>query len=397
VFASLIGRKLGQYTVVAELGRGQHSAVYKAWQPSLERHVALKVLRRHDKGTLRRFESEARLTAQLVEKGVPNIRQVYEVDRTDEGDIFVAMEYVEDSLRSVLRRARKRGMRMNAEASARLLIPVADALDAIHSLGWVHLDIKPQNILISQDGRALLADFGIAHRRGMRTEACTPTYASPEQAAGNRPVGPWSDIYSLGVVLYEMIAGNPPVRGDHEIVLLNQHLEARPPSPRRVNPQLSSSQERVLFKALSKSPKDRYETAGDFIQAMLATEVFLSSVVQTPARMASTTSRWLRHVSRPALLIGILLILLIVTAIVVWLLWPRPPTGALSVPGPPEPGLVLPTVAALSPTPVVRYTRQPTRTVESTATLRTSATLTPSPWATTAGTATLETIPRSKP
>lgn len=397
MFASLIGCKLGQYTVVAELGRGQYSAVYKAWQPSLDRHVALKVLRHHDKETLRKFESEARLTAQLVEKGVPNLRQVYEVDRTSEGDIFVAMEYVEDSLRNVLRRARKRGMRMNPEASAQLLAPVAQALDAIHSLGWVHLDIKPQNILISKEGRALLADFGIAHRRGMRTEACTPTYASPEQAAGNRPVGPWSDIYSLGTVLYEMIAGNPPVRGDHEIVLLNQHLEATPPSPRRVNPQLSSSQERVLFKALSKAPGDRYETAGEFIQAMLTTEVFLSSVIQTPARMASTTSSWLRRVSRPALVIGILVILLVVTVILVWILWPHPPTGSLPIPTMSEPGKALSTAPAATPTPVVRYTRQPTRTVGSTATLRPSNSPTPRPPSTSVGTATLLAIPSPTP
>ena len=231
----------------------------------------------------------------------------------------------------------------------------------------------------------------------MRTGACTPTYASPEQAAGNRPVGPWSDIYSLGVVLYEMIAGNPPVRGDHEIVLLNQHLEAKPPSPRRVNPQLSSGQERVLFRALSKSPNDRYETAGDFIQAMLSTEVFLSSVIQTPARMVSITSSWLRRVSRPALVLGILVILLIVTAIVVWLLWPRPPTGALSVPISPETGLVLPTVPSASPSPFIKYTRQPTWAVESTATLRPSVTLTPSPRATRAGRATLEATPSGAP
>lgn len=358
--ASLIGRKLGQFTVIAELGRGQHSAVYKAWQPSLERHVALKVLRRHDRETLRKFQSEARLTAQLVEQGVPNIRQVYEVERTAEGEIFVALEYVEDSLRSILRRARKRGRRMNPEASARLLVPVAQALDALHSLGWVHLDIKPQNILVSKEGRTLLADFGIAQRKGMRTGACTPTYASPEQAAGDRPVGPWSDIYSLGVVLYEMIAGNPPVRGDHEIVLLNQHLEATPPSPRRVNPQLSSRQERVLFKALAKSPKDRYEAASELVEAMMTPEVFLSSVIQTPARMASTTSSWLRRVLRPALVIGILIILLVIVVVLVWVLWPRPLTGQLPVPATVIAGMVWPTASGARPSSVAEHPRQST-------------------------------------
>jgi serine/threonine protein kinase len=106
-------------------------------------------------------------------------------------------------------------------------------------MAWgVHLDIKPQNTLIGGEGRAMLADFGIAQRQGSCTTACTPSYASPEQTAGDWPVSRWGDIYSLGVVLYEMIAGCLPVHDDHNIVLLNQHLENTPPSPRRVNPQL---------------------------------------------------------------------------------------------------------------------------------------------------------------
>jgi serine/threonine protein kinase len=327
---SLIGCMLGQYKVVAEVGRGQHSVVYKAWQPFLERHVALKVVHQHDRETLQKFEAEARLTAQLIDQGVTNIRQVWEVGQTADGYIFVALEYVEESLRNVLNRARERKYRMNPAAAARLLVPIAQALDAIHSRGWVHLDIKPQNILITTDGRALLADFGIAQRRGMLTHACTPTYASPEQAAGDRPVGPWSDIYSLGAVLYEMVAGHPPVRGDQDFVLLNQHLEAIPPSPRKVNPQLTVSQERAIFKALAKSPKDRYRTASELIEAMISPETFLSSVVQTPRLVASHTTGWLQRIPRLAVVGGLVILLLAAlasVALLVWALWPRLPIG----------------------------------------------------------------------
>jgi serine/threonine protein kinase len=314
---------MGQYTVVAELGRGQHAVVYQAWQPSLERHVALKVLHRQDEETLRKFQAEARLTAQLIEQGVANIRQVYEVSQTDDGYTFVALEYVDNSLRSVMRKAKKRRRRMNPEASAKLLIPIAQALDTIHSLGWVHLDIKPQNILLSRDGRTMLADFGIAQRRGARTHACTPTYASPEQAAGDQPVGPWSDIYSLAVVLYEMVAGHAPVRGDHDIVLLNQHLEVMPPPPRRVNPLLSVSQEKALFKALAKSPAERYRTAGEFMQGFLPTEIYRSTVIQTPSMSVVTRSSPDKRALRWALVVAIVLLVVVILALVGWVLWPH--------------------------------------------------------------------------
>ena len=111
--STLIGHVIGQYKVVAELGRGQHSVVYKAWQQSLQRYVALKVLQHYDEKTFRKFQDEARLTARFIQDGVPNIRQVYEVGQTADGYLFVALEYVDDSLRSVLRRARENNRRIN--------------------------------------------------------------------------------------------------------------------------------------------------------------------------------------------------------------------------------------------------------------------------------------------
>ncbi|MGD2206630.1 MAG: protein kinase [Anaerolineae bacterium] len=382
--ASLIGRKVGQYQVVAELGRGQHSVVYKAWQTSLGRLVALKVLHHYDQDTLEKFRAEARLTAQLIQQGVPNIRQVYEVGQTSDGYLFVALEYINDSLQNVLRRAKQRNRRMNPTSAAKLLQPVAEALNAIHNLGWVHLDIKPQNILITRGGRAVLADFGIAQRRGTQTHACTPAYASPEQAAGDRPVGPWSDIYSLGVVLYEMIAGHLPVRGDQDVVLLNQHLEVTPPSPRRVNPRLLASQERALFKALAKPSKERYETAGDFVQELLAPDSRFSSVLKTPRIIRNTTSSLSPRTRRLALVSGILVLLLAVLYLVNWVLWPgwlfsgMGATGTAVV----ETVVVTPVPPTASPTGSVWATATPTATTASTVTLAPTPSRTPRPTAT---------------
>ena len=320
---SLVGKVIGQYKVVAELGRGQHSVVYKAWQQSLQRYVALKVLRHYDEDRFRKFQSEALLTAQLLQQGVPNIRQVYEVGRTSDGQVFVALEYVEDSLQNVLRRAREKGRRISPTAAAQLLKPVSQALDALHSLGWVHLDVKPQNILIFKGGRAVLADFGIAQRRGMMTHACTPQYASPEQAAGDRPVGPWSDIYSLGVVLYQMVTGRLPVRGDQDIVLLNGHLEATPPSPRKVNPKLTHAQDRAILKALAKSPQDRFRVASHLIEAMLRPDVLVSGVMEIPSTAWRITTGWTRRIPRSARIAGLVLAFLALLFLLGWFLWPQ--------------------------------------------------------------------------
>jgi len=338
-------RTVGQYQVVTELGRGQHSIVYKAWQPSLGRWVALKVLHHSNERTLQRFRAEARLTANLVQQGVPNIRRLYEVDQTADGSVFVALELIEDSLQSLLRRARDRGQPVGAASAARLLKPIAKALDALHSLGWVHLDIKPQNILISRDGRALLADFGIAQRIGAKTHACTPLYASPEQAAGDRPVGPWSDIYSLGVVLYEMLTERLPVQGEQDLVLLHQHLEANPPAPRSLNPRLSARQERALLTALAKSPERRPHSASALVQELLPPGASISGVLQTSDLLRTTEAAPPKRASTRNLLIGGALLALALLALLGWALWPR------SSPDLPGEKTTAPATAAATATP----------------------------------------------
>jgi serine/threonine protein kinase len=380
VSSSLVGRTAGKYHVVAELGWGQHAVVYKAWQPSLERYVALKVLRHHDEAALKKFQAEAQLTARLIEDWVPNVRQVYEVGRTEDGHIFVALEYVEDSLRSIMQRAKERNRQIDPAAAARLLKPVAEALDALHRLDWVHLDIKPQNILIAKGGRAMLADFGIAQRRGTHTHACTPAYASPEQAAGDRPVGPWSDIYSLGVVLYEMVTGRPPVRGEHDLVLLNQHLDVTPPSPRKFHPRISAQDERAILRALAKSPEERYGTAGQLIQDILPAG---DPVAGAKKQARATRSGGLRRIAIP-LLAGSIVVLLLVTFFLVNRAlegqWPFSAPGATDAPPLIRVVTSTPMVPALPPSatmPTATATRRPTAVRSPTSTKAPTATLAP--------------------
>ncbi len=384
--SSLVGRTVGKYHVVAELGWGQHAVVYKAWQASLERYVALKVLRHHDEAALRKFQAEAQLTARLIEDRVPNVRQVYEVDRTEDGHIFVALEYVEDSLRSLLERAKERNRRIDPAAAARLLKPVAEALDALHRLDWVHLDIKPQNILIAKGGRAMLADFGIAQRCGTHTHACTPAYASPEQAAGDRPVGPWSDIYSMGVVLYEMVTGRAPVRGEQDLVLLNQHLDVVPPSPRKSNRQIAAHEERAILRALAKSPKERYATAGQLIQDLLpGGEPASRAKKSRTARPAG-----LRRMAVPLLAASILVLLLATLFLVNRAFqgqWPFSAPGPTAAPSLIEivtstPVVQTPPPPAATPTRRPTAIRSPTHTKPPTATLAPTFTRTPRPTAT---------------
>lgn len=372
--ASLVGRTVGKYQVIAELGRGQHSIVYKAWQPSLERYVALKVLHRYDQETLRKFQTEAILTAKLIEQGAVNIRQVYEVGQTADGYLFVAMEYIHDSLRGLLERAKRRGKTIRPVAAANLLLPIAQALDSIHRLGWVHLDVKPQNILINRSGRAVLADLGIAQRRGARTNASTPPYASPEQADGNRPVGPWSDIYSLGVVLYEAVTGRLPFRGDLPVVILHQHLTEKPPLPRSITRHLSAGQERAILRALSKDPRSRPRSATEFLNAVIQTRSRASDIFQIPSDLLRQSSN--RRIPRPVLIGGLVAAILIILLALGWLLQPYL-TGGVSDATPTAAATVMTASPSPSAAPTTAWTPRPSRTP--TATRRPTSTLAPTP------------------
>ncbi|MBN2005453.1 MAG: serine/threonine protein kinase [Anaerolineae bacterium] len=299
---------IGPYKVLQELGRGKRTIVYKARQPALEREVALKVLRQNDAETLRRFESEVRLSSSLRS---PGVRRIHEAGHTPEGYVYVAMEYVDGSLKEVMRRRFLRHQTFAPEEVVRLLRPIAQALDEIHRQGLVHLDIKPDNILVSRTGQAVLADFGITRRRGETTHEGTPLYLSPEQASGERPIGPWSDIYSLGVLIYEMLLGRAPFVGEQDFVLVRQHLEDAPPAPHTLNPAFPHDLERAVLAALSKDPARRPSSAGELLSQV---QSYPSAEGAAPGGVLPALFR--RH----PYLIGALLILPVIVTLG-WLGW----------------------------------------------------------------------------
>jgi serine/threonine-protein kinase len=351
------GDVIGSYRISQEVGRGARAVVYRAWQRTTGRWVALKVLRRRDAEVLEDFHNEARLTANI---GHSCVRKVYEVGRTPRGYPFLAMQFVDLSLRQLLRSRQEQGGTFGREELVSLLRPVAEVLDYIHRRGLVHLDIKPENILISEDGQAVLADFGSARRIGATTHEGTPKYFSPEQAAGDRPVSPKTDIYSLAVVAYEMLAGRPPFVGERDIILVRQHLEDTPPPLREANPHLPRLLETVVTDALSKDPQRRPASACAFVDSV--------------EQVAERKSVWIR---------------LLEWAKVGWTPWMWIPVGIASVilvVG----GILIVRVSVVSPTPTPTSTPTPTRAP----TVTRSATATAVPSATPTATIELTSTPR---
>lgn len=265
---ALSGHVLGQYRLVERLGRGGMATVYKAYQPSLDRYVAVKVLSAflaQDPDFAARFQREARAIAQLNH---PNILPVH--DYGQEGDlIYIVMRYVEGgTLQDML------GRPLDLDTAVEIITQMGGALDYAHQRGIVHRDVKPSNILMADRNWALLGDFGLAKMIGASTRITqtgigmgTPTYVAPEQAQGTG-VDARSDIYSLGIVLFEMLTGQVPFTGDTSLVVLLKHLKDPPPPPRQINPDIPEPVERLLLKALAKDPRDRFQRAGEMVSAL---------------------------------------------------------------------------------------------------------------------------------
>jgi serine/threonine-protein kinase len=266
---SLIG---GRYRVIHGIGSGGMALVYQALDLNLQRQVAVKVLREDliaDPAFTARFLQEARSAANLVH---PNIVTVYDFGH-DAGRYFLVMEFVDGmELKTLLRR---RG-RLPVEQAADLMIQICAGVGYAHRAGLVHCDLKPQNILVSADLRAKITDFGIARALATIPPDETnevvwgsPQYFAPEQAAGGPP-SPASDVYALGVILFEMLTGQLPFRADDSAGLAELHLRATPPSPRRIDPSIPASLEQITLKVLSKEPSARYRTADQLGRVLIS-------------------------------------------------------------------------------------------------------------------------------
>jgi len=268
--ADLVGQCLGQYQILARISKGSTSTIYKAYQPKLDRFVAVKVLSPQvvdEEGFLERFTQEARAVAQLDH---PNIVPVYDFDQ--EGDAaYLVMKYVESgTLRSMMT-----GAPMELGLTVDIVTQVGLALGYAHRRGVIHRDVKPSNILIGQGRWALLTDFGLAkilggggHITRSGVGMGTPDYMSPEQAQGS-PGDGRADLYSLGVTLYEMVTGRPPFQADSLMGVVVKHITEPPPPPRQFNPDLPKALENAILMALAKDPASRFQTAEAMVAAVV--------------------------------------------------------------------------------------------------------------------------------
>lgn len=265
--ASGEGQPFGRYLLQAEIGRGGMGVVYRAWQPDLARPVAVKMIlssRLARPEEVRRFYAEARLTARVRH---PHIVSIYEAGE-DGGQHFYAMEYIEGI--SLDRHAA--GRALDVEEACRLMAPVIRAVGHLHREGILHRDLKPANLLLDGQGKLHVADFGLAtllssdQRHTLSgTVLGTPAYMPPEQAAGKiRELTPQADIYSLGAILYELLAGRPLYEDDSPARLLLQVIEREPQPVQRFNRNVPRSLWWVVRRSLEKTPEQRYQSADAF-------------------------------------------------------------------------------------------------------------------------------------
>ncbi|MBI9046483.1 MAG: protein kinase [Anaerolineaceae bacterium] len=277
--ANLTGKTLGKYEINDRLGKGGMAEVYKAYHPRLDTHVAIKVLYSHlidEDNFLTRFEREARSVASLRHT---NIVRIFDFDVEDE-TYFMVMDFIDGPpLNKFLSEIHQKGEHLSRDFILKLFQQISAALDYAHSQGMIHRDVKTANILLDSQKNAFLADFGIAHIvshtqfTATGTLIGTPAYMSPEQCQG-LSLTTSSDIYSLGILLYEMLVGHTPFDQDTPMVVIHKQIYEPLPKPSQINPEISPALEAVIMKALKKKPEERYQSAGEMAAA-------LKSAIQT--------------------------------------------------------------------------------------------------------------------
>ena len=335
----------GRYQLVSELGRGAMGVVYKAYDPQIDRMVALKVLRQDrvvDQEFVRRFTAEARAIGRLSH---PNIVTVFDVGE-DHGTIYIAMEFLEGRSLDLITRKQ----RLSLEKIVDLGIQVAEALDYAHGQGIIHRDIKPANIIVTSGGHVKVTDFGIARIEDasgrqmtqMGEILGTPTYMPPEQVSG-QPVDGRSDIYAVGVLLYELATGRRPFSGDNLSMLFAAIGNETPPSPSKLNPAVPKRFSDLIMECLSKSPAQRYQNGRSLAQA-LKTCLFPGSDSALPGGGVAG-----RPASRMYVLAGVGGLVLLALAAAFYFLGIKAPSGV--TPDGERPKPIVSTVKESAPTP----------------------------------------------
>ncbi|HLY26887.1 MAG TPA: serine/threonine-protein kinase [Aggregatilineales bacterium] len=264
-----VGDTVGPYRISDRLGQGGMATVFRAYHPNLDRYVAIKVLHpalKEDPNFLARFTREAQIIAKLEH---PSIVPIYDYAE-HLGEPYLVMKFIEgETLKARLSREP-----LNLDETLRTMTAVAEALSYAHERGILHRDVKPSNILLERGVTPYLADFGLARMASAGESTLsqdqmlgTPQYISPEQAQGVKDLTGATDVYSLGVVLYELVVGRVPFNADTPYAIVHDHIFSPLPMPSKVNPQVPSAVERVLLKGLAKDRADRYATPTQMIEA----------------------------------------------------------------------------------------------------------------------------------
>lgn len=264
-----VGENAGPYRIIEQFGQGGMATVFKAYHASLDRYVALKVLHpafNQDPNFEARFQREARVVAKLEH---PNIVPIYDYSEHEKRP-YLVMKFIE----GITLKARMDQGPLSSEEVTKIVDAVGSALAYAHKQGVLHRDIKPSNVLMANDGQIYLADFGLARiaQSGESTLSSdmimgTPQYISPEQAMGKGDLDQRTDLYSFGVMLYEMVVGKVPFNADTPFSIIHDHIYSPLPMPRTVNPNVPESVQRVLLKALAKEREDRFEDAARLVSA----------------------------------------------------------------------------------------------------------------------------------
>jgi serine/threonine-protein kinase len=270
----LIGTTLGSYQILEAIGQGGMARIYKGFHAELKRYTAIKVVNwglQEDPEFTDRFRREAQAIAILRH---PNIVQIFDFGKYFQG-YYMVMEYIAGSdLAILLHGCRERQELLPREKIIRIIRDVAAALDYAHSRGVIHRDVKPSNIMITPDGQPILTDFGLVMLPAQKSQATigntfgTPHYVAPEQAISSAAAVAASDIYSLGVILYELAAGQLPFDDESPLSVALKHISDAPPLPTSLNPKLPPDVESVILRAMAKDPADRFATAGDMAAAL---------------------------------------------------------------------------------------------------------------------------------
>ncbi len=322
----------GRYEVIEPLGRGGMGNVYRAFDRKIHEEIAIKFLKPEiaaEHNVLQRFSNELRVARRVSHHNVCRLHDLHE-----EGSVlYITMEYVRgEDLKTLIRRMGT----LTAGKALSIARQVAEGMAEAHKLGVVHRDLKPSNVMIDRDGNAKIMDFGIARSLavgGMTAEGSmigTPEYMSPEQVDGRETDGR-SDIYSLGVILFEMVTGRVPFEGDTPLSVAFKHKTEVPPSPRKVNPQVPEDLSRLVLRCLEKDRDRRFQTSEEFLAELARVEAGLPKTDRVVPKRKPSTSREItvRVTPRKVLVPAAAVLLLVVAAVVAWRAFIGPPPPPL--------------------------------------------------------------------